>query len=359
MESLGYSKVWTDQTGNVIGLISANVESHGRPRRSVMFNTHMDQVDVGDPARWPYPPFEGHIANGELWGRGTSDLKAALAAQVYAGALVLASNLPRANDIYVTGVVQEEIGGHGAAMLAEELQTDYVVVGEPSANKLALGHRGRFEIHVIIAGKSVHASVPSTGINPLYSMSRFLLALETLRYEPDPQHPALGPTTVAPTLISTDQSSANVVPGECMLVLDIRNPPGHSPEAILADVRKLLEAALVDGASGSAQIPPVTMTSYTGITRTYDIPAVPFGLDAKSHLAISAHAIVSGALERDVPTQLWRFATDAGHFVARGMQVIGFGPGYEEVIHTVNERISIDLMVESMIANAALALALT
>ncbi|HST04891.1 MAG TPA: M20/M25/M40 family metallo-hydrolase [Chloroflexia bacterium] len=359
MESLGYAKVWTDQTGNVIGLISANVESDGRPRRSVMFNTHMDQVDVGDPARWPFPPFEGHVANGELWGRGTSDLKAALAAQVYAGALVLASDAPRANDIYVTGVVQEEIGGHGAAMLAEELQTDYVVVGEPSANKLALGHRGRFEIHVIIAGKSVHASVPGTGTNPLYSMSRFLLALETLQYDPDPQHPALGPTTVAPTLISTDQSSANVVPGECKLVLDIRNPPGHSPEAILADVQKLLAAALVDDASGSAQIPPVTMTSYTGITRTYDIPAVPFGLDAKSHLAIAAHTIASSALDRDVPTQLWRFATDAGHFVARGMQVIGFGPGYEEVIHTVNERISIDLMVESMIANAALALALT
>lgn len=244
-------------------------------------------------------------------------------------------------------------------MLAEDLQTDYVVVGEPSANRLALGHRGRFEIHVNVTGKSVHASVPDTGVNPLYSMSRFLLSLETLTFEPDPQHPALGPTTVAPTLTSTDQSSANVVPGECKVVLDIRNPPGHSPEAILAEVRKLLDAALTEGAAGTAEIPPVTMTSYTGVTRTYNIPAVPFGLDAKSHLATSAHAIISNALGRDVPTQLWRFATDAGHFVAHGMQVIGFGPGYEDVIHTVNERISIGLMVESMIANAALALAIT
>lgn len=359
MRRLGYSRVWIDQTGNVIGLISANSESGDRPARSVMFNTHMDQVDVGDPARWPYPPFEGHIADGEIWGRGTSDLKAALAAHVYAGALVMASGAARANDIYVTGVVQEEIGGHGASMLAEELQTDYVVVGEPSANRLALGHRGRFEIHVVIAGKSVHASVPDTGTNPLYSMSRFLLGLETLKFDPDPQHPALGPTTIAPTLISTDQSSANVVPGECKVVLDIRNPPGHSPEAILAEVRKLLNSALTDGATGAAEIPPVTMTSYTGVTRSYEIPAVPFGLDENSHLATSAQAIVSKALGRAIPSQIWRFATDAGHFVAHGMQVIGFGPGYEEVIHTVNERISIDLMVEAMIANAALAIAIT
>ena len=358
MRRISYDEVRVDDTGNVIGLIRANVDT-GRPARSIMFNTHMDQVDVGDPARWPYPPFAGEVVEGHIWGRGASDLKGSLAAQVYAGALLIASEVPRPNDVYVSGVVQEEIGGHGAAMLAEELKTDYVVVGEPSANRLALGHRGRFEIHVTVQGKSVHASVPQTGVNPLYSLSRFLLALEGLRFDPDPNHPALGATSIAPTLISTDQVSANVLPGECKVVLDIRNPPGHDPEEILARVQALLTSALTDGATGTADIPPTTMTSYTGLTRTYRIPAVPFGLPEDSHLAVASQAIVSKALGRDVPTQLWRFATDAGHFVAHGMQVIGFGPGYEEVIHTVNERISVDLMVESMVANAALAIALT
>ena len=67
MRRLGYSRVWIDQTGNVIGLISANSESADRSARSVMFNTHMDQVDVGDPSRWPFPPFDGHIKDGEIW----------------------------------------------------------------------------------------------------------------------------------------------------------------------------------------------------------------------------------------------------------------------------------------------------
>src|SRR5438067_4176874 len=75
MQRLGYDKVWVDQTGNVIGLIRATVDSGERPKRSIMFNTHMDQVDVGDPAVWPYPPFAGDIEDGHIWGRGTSDLK--------------------------------------------------------------------------------------------------------------------------------------------------------------------------------------------------------------------------------------------------------------------------------------------
>lgn len=358
MKALGYDDVEVDETGNVVGVIHARNKGD-RAKRSVMFNTHMDQVDVGDHARWPYPPFDGAVVDGHIYGRGSSDLKGALAAQVYAGALLVNKDVPLYNDIYVSGVVQEEIGGHGAANLAEQVKTDYVVVGEPSANAIALGHRGRFEIHVVVQGKSVHASVPQSGINPLYSMSRFLLGLEGLSFDPDPNHPALGATSIAPTLFSTDQVSANVVPGECKVVLDIRNPPGHSPDAILEVIEGLLKAALTDGATGSASIPETTMTSYTGHTRTYRIPAVPFGLAPDSKLAMESQAIVSKALGREVPTQLWRFATDAGHFVAGGMEVIGFGPGYEEVIHTVNERISIDLMVESMVANAALGLALT
>jgi len=359
MQRLGYDDVRIDRTGNAIGLIQATAPAAGDgPRRSIMFNTHMDQVDVGDQSRWPHPPFAAEVVGEEIWGRGTSDLKGALACQVYSGALIKACGAPIPNDVYVTGVVQEEIGGHGAAMLARELHADWVVVGEPSRNRLALGHRGRFEIHVTVVGKSVHASVPSTGVNPFYSMARFLLALETLTFQPDPKHPELGPTSIAPTLISTDQTSANVVPGECKLVLYVRNPPGDAPQQILERVKPLLTASLKGGATGTAEIPPITMTSYTGVTETYEIPAVPFGIPKNSPLVTNARSLLTQALSRKVQTQLWRFATDAGHFAAHDMQVIGFGPGYEEVIHTVNERISIPLMTECMVGNAALALGL-
>jgi succinyl-diaminopimelate desuccinylase len=355
MEMLGYDEVRVDEAGNVIGHVRPNAAAGGE-RRSIMFNTHMDHVDVGDPARWPFPPYAATVHEGEIWGRGASDLKGSLAAQVYAGALLKRSGAPLRNDVYVVGVVQEEIGGLGSALLARHLKTDYAVIGEPSGNVLALGHRGRVEVLVTITGKSVHASVPQSGINPLYSMSRLLLALQAMRFEIDPSGPALGPTTVAPTLISTDQTSVNVVPGECRLLLDIRNTPMDRPGVLVDRVRALLVEALEDGAEGTVEIVPKTMVSYTGVTHTVDNAAPAFSVAPGSPLLAGAEAALRAALGREPQTKIWPFATDAGHLLVEGIEVIGFGPGREDVIHTVNERISIDEMVEAMVANAAIAL---
>jgi acetylornithine deacetylase/succinyl-diaminopimelate desuccinylase-like protein len=223
---------------------------------------------------------------------------------------------------------------------------------------LALGHRGRVEVQVTITGKSVHASVPGSGVNPLYSAARLLVALEQMRFAVDPDYPFLGPTTVAPTLVSTDQTSANVVPGECGLTLDFRNSPIDSPEVILRRVRELLSASLGSGAAGLAEIMPKTLVSYTGMPVTLGNAAPAFGIAPDRPLVTGAQAALNAALRRDVPTKIWPFCTDAGHLVAAGIEVIGFGPGHEEVIHTVNERISIDMMIEAMVGNAALAIAL-
>ncbi|MFL5732500.1 MAG: M20 family metallopeptidase [Chloroflexia bacterium] len=369
MQSLGYDQASIDDAGNVIGKLEANdggaatgstaqSSAAGRSRRSIMFNTHMDHVDVGDESRWPHPPYEAALVDGEIWGRGTADLKGPLACQVYAGALLREAGLPCPNDVYVVGVLQEEVSGLGSYHLVSHLKTDYAVLGEPSANMLALGHRGRVEVQVTITGKSVHASVPGSGANPLYSMARLLSALEQLRFEPDPNFPDLGATTVAPTLISTDQTSANVVPGECGLILDFRNSPIDTPEVIVQRVRELLQASLQGGATGTADILPKTLVSYKGLSVTLGNAAPAFGIAPDRPLVTGAKAALNAALKRQVPTKIWPFCTDAGHLVAAGIEVIGFGPGHEEVIHTVNERISVDMMVEAMVANAALALAL-
>jgi acetylornithine deacetylase/succinyl-diaminopimelate desuccinylase-like protein len=104
-------------------------------------------------------------------------------------------------------------------------------------------------------------------------------------------------------------------------------------------------------------VPPVTLTTYTGITKSFWGHGA-FALPSDSPLALGTVAALRRALKREVETQIWRFATDAGHFVERGMAVIGFGPGYEEVIHTVDERISIQMIIEGIVGNAALAVAL-
>src|SRR4051812_21826075 len=195
MRRLGYDKVWRDRAGNVVGLMQATpgaAEEVGRPKRSIMFNTHMDHVDVGDESKWPYPPYSATVADGAIWGRGASDLKGPLACQVHAIAALKRLGKPLPNDCYVSAVVQEEVGGLGAIELAETVQTDYAVLGEPTTNRLMRGHRGRVELEVLFRGRSVHASVPQNGINPLYSLARFLQGLEMLPMVKDPANPGLG-----------------------------------------------------------------------------------------------------------------------------------------------------------------------
>ena len=123
MEALDYDEVRIDEAGNVIGHIRASRQpGEDTSRHSIMFNTHMDHVDVGDPSRWPFPPYSGTVHEHYIWGRGTSDLKGPLACQVYGGALLKKLELPLSNDVYVVGVVQEEVGGLGSSWLAEHLK---------------------------------------------------------------------------------------------------------------------------------------------------------------------------------------------------------------------------------------------
>jgi putative selenium metabolism hydrolase len=357
MQRLGYDEVWRDGAGNVIGLVRATAPAGDRPRR-LMFNTHMDQVDVGDPARWPYPPFAGTIADGAIWGRGASDLKGPMACQVHAVAALKRLGVPLPNDCYVSGVVQEEVGGLGAQELVKTVPTDACILGEPSANRLMHGHRGRVELTATFAGRSVHASVPGEGANPLYVLARFLDGLALLPMVSDPANPGLGPSSVAPTLLYTDQTSSNVTPAEVTQHLDWRNVPVDTAESIVTRVRALAEASLLPGITARVEPLPRVLTSYTGVRREIGAISPAFGTPPDHPLVTGAEAALSAALGRAVPVGLWKFATDGGHFAEVGTPVIGFSPGWEEVIHTVDERISIDLMTEAYAGYMALALGL-
>lgn len=351
MRALGYDEISQDEAGNVIGLIRGRGEAP-----AVMLNTHLDHVDPGDPTTWPAhgQPFSGALHEGKVWGRGASDIKGPLAAQVYGAARLLHDGTPPPGDVYVSAVVQEEVGGLGARHLADSLQgqVQLVVVGEPSSNELRRGHRGRTEPVVHVVGRSVHASVPEQGVNPHFVIAAFLQRLPTLEMTP---HEELGPSSVAPTLIRVDQSSANVIPGEIWLTLDWRNVPGEDAESVLAKLQPLLEASLIEGAQGEILLPSLHRSSFTGYARPmcHDNPA--YSLPADHPAVRAAEQVLTGGLARPIPTKLWRFATDGGHFARAGMAVIGFGPGDERVVHTNREHILLTEWQEAMHANHLLA----
>jgi putative selenium metabolism hydrolase len=347
MGRLGYDKAWIDQAGNVIGWIE------GGDGPSLMLNGHMDHVDAGNPGHWRHPPFGGTIEGGDLWGRGSVDMKGALAAMVYAGGLAKKLGLSLPADLYVSAVVQEEVGGLGARHLAQTLAVERAVVGEASGNQLRRGHRGRVELSARFEGRSVHASMPALGTNPHFSMARFVDLLQDLEMTSDSEY---GSSTVAPTSVTAEPKSANVTPATLDLVLDWRNIPGESPQEIVAKLDSLLSSSLVADCTGRIEIALKELTSYTGLNLTYPDVFPSFTTPTDHQWLQEARSTLDDALERDIAVDTWRFATDGGHFAKAGTTVIGFGPGDDALVHTVEERIGIDQLVESLVGYMALSL---
>jgi succinyl-diaminopimelate desuccinylase len=352
MVRLGYAQVWIDEWGNVIGLVPG--QNHGN---SILFNGHMDHVDVGNVEDWLYPPFSGKIQDQRLWGRGSADMKGPLAAMIHACGVLAREGIRPWYDLYVAAVVQEEVGGLGTYKLIQAIRPNCAVVGEATYNHLARGHRGRLEIIVKVQGHSVHASMPEKGINPHAVLARFIQRLETLAL---PGDMIFDNSTVAPTLIEADQQSSNVIPGEVKLHLDWRNIPQETSDEVLTKLQILLDSCLaeVKGSKGSILLHTQILKTWTGRTETFPFVFPSFILHEDDPLILQGQKILSDALGRPVDIIIWPFATDGGHLMQANVPTIGFGPSEINELHTVNESVPLNLLAEGMVGYAALALEL-
>ena len=346
LESLHYDDVSVDAAGNVIGFIKGAGSG-----RSLLFNGHMDIVSAGDQAHWHADPFSGHVADGYLWGRASTDMKGPLACQVYVAPLLRAAGLLPAGDIFVTAVVMEEVGGLGTQHLVSHLKADCAVVGEPSNCLLKRGHRGRTGLRVTITGRAGHASTPDRAVNPHFVAAAFLLSLRDL---PMATHAEFASATLAPTIYRSDNDSINVIPESVSMHLDWRTVPGEKEDDMLRALQERLDAVLLPGSRGTVAVEQDDMLSYAGMRMSLPSIFRSYALPADHWMVRSAEAALGGE-----PAGFWPFATDGGHLYAAGIPPLGFGPGLEEHCHIADERISIAQMERALAGNALLALALT
>lgn len=339
---LGFAEVWIDEIGNVNGRIKGTDSSLG----AIVLNTHLDHVDPGEPSLWSVPPYSGEIRDGRIVGRGACDIKGPLAVQVYSmAALLRAGERPR-RDVVFSGVVQEEIGGAGAGHWVENLDypVDLVVLGEPSDNCIALGHRGIVQMWLTFHGRSVHASVPQSGQNPNWALAGFLQNLEreksTLK-----AHPILGETTFSPTIIEVDTKSTNVTPAWTRVLLDFRTGT-ESINSLLAFVHQLADAW--PHTISNAWCPPGADFEAS------DETIFGFYTPPENETAVRAQQLISQAVGYEVPFSSYQFATDGRHFVPYNLTMIGYAASEEDQAHVVDESISITKMLESLKGHIAL-----
>lgn len=204
---------------------------------ALCFSGHLDTVPLG-AAPWTQNPF-GEIVDGRLYGRGSSDMKAAVAAMV-----VMAQNLAARPDrragltlIITSGEETCCQGAHHVAGLGTEAMGKVcaIVVGEPTSNRPVLAHKGSVRFWIRAKGKTAHASMPEQGINAIYRAAKAVEALRTFDFEV-PSHALLG----APTLnVGTIAGGMNInsVPDGTTIGVDIRTIPGLDEVELIGRLR--------------------------------------------------------------------------------------------------------------------------
>jgi acetylornithine deacetylase/succinyl-diaminopimelate desuccinylase-like protein len=312
--------------GNLIARIEGRSGSAG-----LMFMSHTDVVPVEDETKWKFPPFSATISDNRIFGRGASDCKGLLTAQMMAMRLLKRNGIALEDSLILASGADEEHGGrYGFGWLAEnhpeKLATPFAVNeggGAPIKAAgaltyvLGVGEKGRLQIEIDVKGVSSHASVPWQGTNAMYRLSRALSSIEQFEPELDtstglfdhlstfaiehkpspanieeiiaevePDNPrfasllkALSRMTLTPTMVRGGIKS-NSVPESIQLTCDVRTLPHQDEQYVREQLEQVLEG-----------IP--------GIDFEIDYMAQPNSSPFGTTLSQSIQSVTAQALNRD------------------------------------------------------------
>jgi putative selenium metabolism hydrolase len=350
MRDLHFDEVRFDAMGNVLGRM-------GNGPRSLLLDSHIDTVGIGDRAEWDWDPFEGKEEGGVVFGRGACDEKGSTPPMIYAIAALKELGLLDGWTLYYFGNMEEWCDGIAPHALVEHegVRPDYVVIGEPTKMSIYRGHRGRIELNVTFKGKSSHAAMPHLGDNPLYRAAPFLEGIQSMSGSL-PDHPFVGPGTIAATNVTVQTPSLNAVPAEAQVYLDRRITLGETSEQVLQQVRSLPSAD-----TATIEIPLYDDPSYTGFVFPVDKVFPAWALDEDHPYVQAAMSAFSAVYKGHAPrTGKWEFSTNGIYWMGKaGIPSIGFGPGDEQYAHTVLDQVPAHEVIDSCRFYAALPLFLT
>jgi len=327
---LAFDEVSMDGFGNVIGVIRG---SEAGP--TLLLDAHTDTVDVGGALAWSRDPFSGDVYGGFLHGRGSADMKGALAAMVHGAAGVRRDRM-KGRVVVSASPMEEVLEGVALQKVMEAFPPDFVVIGEATDLALARGGRGRAEIHLEVTGVPTHSSAPHLGRNAVLDMMKVIGGVEGLDL---PADPLMGPAILALTEIRSDPYPANsVVPSICRATYDRRLLPGETREDVLGPILAVgarREAAL------TAEVAVGQYTTFTGrlLTQEKFFPAWLFQ-ESDGFVSLALKGLQESGLKPT--TGAYRFCTNAAYSAGvAGVPTVGFGPAEETDAHRVDERLKI------------------
>lgn len=277
---------------------------------TLMINGHTGTVgNAGMEA-----PFEPRREGDRLYGRGSNDMKAGLAAMLAAVAAVRASGVRPLGDVILTFMADEEYLSVGTEAVAKVYRAEGAIITEPSHLRMTVAHKGFVWAKIRTEGRAAHGSDFRTGVDAIFHMGRVLTAIERLEKEvlPRREHPLIGRGSVHAAIIEGGEG-LSTYPPSCTVQIERRTLPGETDGTVRAELEDILAQCARQDSSfrGSVEVigarEPMEVDQNAAIVRTLD----------------AAAETILGAPPEHVGGAGW---TDGALLVAAGIPTVIYGP---------------------------------
>ncbi len=308
----------------------------GRGGRALIFNGHLDVVPAGDPSQWKYPPFQGKLSKGRIYGRGASDMKSGIASFIHALSTIERSKIHLHQGAVILHLVSdEESHGHqgmGFLTQKEGIRGNAALVGEPTDLQPVIAQKGALWLRISTLGKSVHGSRPHLGVNAIEKMMKLMERLNSIPLEKE--NPLLGKATLS---IGTIQGGTkiNIVPDRCEIEVDRRMLPGENREEVLREMKGILDSLQSQDPFFRYRMEEIDFAEPSAVNPEEEI--VKMGVEA-----------IQEVMGKKPLLRAFSGFTDSRFYVNQcHIPTLIFGPGGVDQSHTTDESVEVDALVHA------------